>query len=84
MFHNAAIQNIYICIPLYFKTSSMCISNAVKNQSGIEFKVDALFDSLYAVVEVHTNFVLIHFGRQSHCVVVCGDTYITKLSKFDY
>ena len=51
----------------------MCIRNvynAVKKQSGIGFIVDALFDyfiyvrSLYTVVELHTNFVLIHFGRQ--------------------
>ena len=66
MFHN--VQNIYNVF--YFKTSSMCIFNAVKKQSGIAFIADALFDyfvylhSLYIVVELHTNFVLIHFGRQ--------------------
>ena len=48
----------------------MCIFNAVKKQSGIGFIVDALFGyfaylhCLYTVVELHTNFVLIHFGRQ--------------------
>ena len=48
----------------------MCIFNAVKKQSGIGFIVDALFGyfaylhSLYTVVELHRNFVLIHFGRQ--------------------
>ena len=39
MFHN--VQNIYNVF--YFKTSSMCIFNAVKKQSGIAFIVDALF-----------------------------------------
>ena len=48
----------------------MCIFNAVKKQSGIGFIVDALFGylaylhCLYTVVELHTNFILIHFGRQ--------------------
>ena len=49
----------------------MCIFNAVKKHSGIGFIVDALFGyfaylhSLYTVVvELHTNFVFIHFGRQ--------------------
>ena len=51
----------------------MCIFNAAKKQSGIGFIVDALFsnfaylNSLYTVVELHTNFVLIHFGRQPYC-----------------
>ena len=42
----------------------------VKKQSGIGFIVDALFGnfaylfSLYTVVELHKNFVLIHFERQ--------------------
>ena len=59
-------QNIYNIF--YFKTSS--IFNSVKKQSGIGFIVDALFGyftylhSLYAVVELRINFVLIHFGRQ--------------------
>ena len=67
VFHNAAVQNIYNVF--YFRTSSMCIFNAVKKQSGNRFIVDALFGdfahphSLYTVVELHTNFVLIHFGR---------------------
>ena len=48
----------------------MCNFNAVEKQSGIGFIVDALFiifaylHSLYTVVELHTNFVLIHFGKQ--------------------
>ena len=48
----------------------MCIFNAVKKQSGIGIIADALFGyfaylhSLYTVVELHTNFVLIHVGRQ--------------------
>ena len=60
MFHNAVVQNIYNV--LYF--------NAVKKQLGIEFLIDALFGcftylhSLYTVVELHINFVLIHFERQ--------------------
>ena len=64
VFHNAAVQNIYNVF--YFKTS-------VKKQSGIGFIVDALFDnfrylhSLCTVIELHTNFVLIHFGRQPLC-----------------
>ena len=43
----------------------MCIFNAVKKQSGMGFISDALFGyftylhSLYTVVELHTNFVLI-------------------------
>ena len=41
MFLKAAVQNIYNVY--YFKTSSMCIFNAVKKQSGIGFIVDALF-----------------------------------------
>ena len=50
----------------------MCIFKAVKKQSGIGFILDALFDyfaylhSLYTVVELHTNFVLIHFGRKQY------------------
>ena len=61
VFHKAAVQNIYNLI--YFKTLSMCISNAVKKQSSIGFIVDALFGnitylhSLYTVVELYTNFV---------------------------
>ena len=71
VFHNAAVQNIYNVF--YFKTLSMCIFNAVKKQSGIRFIVYVLFGyfaylhSLYTVVELHTNFVLILFGRQSIC-----------------
>ena len=48
----------------------MCILNAVKKQSGMEFIMDPLFGnfaclhSLYTVVELHTNCVLIHF--ESH------------------
>ena len=67
VFHNAAVQNIYNIF--YFKTS-MCIFIEVKKQSGIGFIVDALFGyfaylhSLYTVVELHINFVLIQFGRQ--------------------
>ena len=68
VFHNAAVQNKYNVY--YFKTSSMCIFNTVKKQSGIRFKFDALFFdfaylySLYTVVELHTNFVLINIERQ--------------------
>ena len=46
----------------------MCIFT--QKQSGIGFKVDALFGhfaylhSLNTVVELHTNIVLIHFGSQ--------------------
>ena len=40
VFYNA-VQNVYNV--LYFKTSSMCIFNAVKNQSGIRFRTDILF-----------------------------------------
>ena len=67
MFHNAAVQNIYNVF--YFKTLSMCVFNAAKKQSGIAFIVDALFGyftylhSLYTAIELHINFVLIHFGR---------------------
>ena len=48
----------------------MCIFNAVNMKSGIGFIVDALFGNfaylhnLYTVVELYTNFVLIHFGSQ--------------------
>ena len=68
VFHNVTVQNIYKIF--YFKTSTMCIFNAVKKQSGIGFIVDALFDyfaclhNSYTVVELHSNFVLLHFGRQ--------------------
>ena len=68
LFDNTSIQNVYNVN--YIETSSVCIFNAVKKQSGFGFIVAALFDnfpylhSLYTVVELHTNFVLIHFGRQ--------------------
>ena len=68
VFHNSAVQNIYNVF--YFKTSLICIFKALKIQSVIGFIVDALsgyfsyLHSLYTVVELHTNFVLIHFGRQ--------------------
>ena len=71
VFHNAAVQNIYNV--LYFKTS--CIFNAAKKQSGIGFIVDALFGyfthlhALYTVVELHTNFVLLHFEIQPHYAI---------------
>ena len=64
------LYKIYVYNVFYFKTSSMCIFNAVKKQSGIGFIADALFGyfaylhSLYTVIELHTNFVLIHFERQ--------------------
>ena len=54
------LQNIYNVF--YFKTG--------KKQSDIAYIVDGLFGnfaylhSLYTVVEMHTSFVLIHFGRQ--------------------
>ena len=50
----------------------MCIFNAFKMQSGIGFIVDTLFGNfaylhnLYTVVELHINFVLIHFGSQPY------------------
>ena len=64
-----------------FKISLMCIFNAVKKLSGIRFIVDALCNnftylhSLYTAVELHTNFVLIHFGRQPlfACVTMPND-----------
>ena len=48
----------------------MCIFNVVKKQSGIGFTVDVLFGNfaylhkLNKIVELHTNFVLIHFESQ--------------------
>ena len=65
VFHKAAIQNVYNVN--YLKTLSICIFNAVKKQSGIEFVGDALFGnftylpSLYNIVELHTNVVLVPF-----------------------
>ena len=76
---NAGVQNIYNVF--YFKTSSMCIFNAVKKQSGIGFIVDALFGyfaylhNLYTVVQLHTNFVLIHFETQSIYIVLNGISF---------
>ena len=73
VFLNAAVQNIYNVS--YFKTSSMCIFNTVKKQSGIRLIVDVLFGyfahlhSLYIVVELHTNFVLVHFGRKPYFIL---------------
>ena len=73
VFHNAVVQNIYNVF--YLK---MYIFKAVKNQSGIGFIVDALFGcfvylhSLYTVVELHTNFVWIHFGRQPYIISHCN------------
>ena len=49
----------------------MCIFNAVKKQSAIRFIVDALLGyfaylhSLYTVIELHTNFVFIHFWNHN-------------------
>ena len=69
VFNKATIQNVYNVY--YFNTLSMCILNAVKKQSGIGFIADALFGSfaclhnLYTIVELHTNFVLIHSENQS-------------------
>ena len=69
--NKAAVQNIYNVY--YFKTSSMCIFNAVNMKSGIGFIVDALFGNfaylhnLYTVVEVHTILVLIHLESQPMC-----------------
>ena len=63
----------------------MCIFNAIKKQLGIGFIVDALFryflylHSLYTVVEVHTNFVLIHFGRLAAFVVLALNQYIQDI-----
>ena len=80
VFHKAAVQNIYSAY--YFKTSSMCIFNAVKIQSDIEFIVDALFGNfaylhnLYTVVELHTNFVLIHSGSQPVCSLIIRETVV--------
>ena len=48
----------------------MCIFKAVKKQSGFGFMVDILFGNfaylhnLYTAVELHINFVLIHFESQ--------------------
>ena len=73
VFHNLPVQSMYNVF--YFKTWSMCIFNAVEKQSGFAFIVDALLGyfvylhSLYTVVELHINFVLIHFGRQPMCLV---------------
>ena len=70
VFHKTAIQNIYNVF--YSKTSLMCIFNAVKLQLGIGFIVDALFDNfaylhnLYTILELHTNFVLMHFESQPY------------------
>ena len=74
VFLNAPLKNLYNV--LYFKTLSVCIFNAVKKQTSIGFIVDALFGnfaylhSLYTIVELHTNFVLIHFGRQPHIFIM--------------
>ena len=76
---NASVQNIYNVF--YSKTSSMYIFNAIKKQSGIRFIVDALFGyfaylhNLYTVVQLHTNFVLIHFETQSICIVLNGISF---------
>ena len=65
VFHKTAIQNVYNV--KYIKTSSMCIIYAVTKQSSIGFIVDALLGNfpylhnLYTIVELHSNFVLIHF-----------------------
>ena len=54
VFHNAAVQIIYNVFH-----DLMCIFNAIKKKTYIH--------SLYTVEELHTNFVLIHFGRQPLC-----------------
>ena len=64
------LYKIYTMYSILTKTSSMCIFKAVKKQLGIGFIVDALFGyfahlhHLHTVVELHKNFILIHFGRQ--------------------
>ena len=76
VFHKAAVRNIYSVY--YFKMLSMCTFNAVKIQSGIGLIVDALFENvtylhnLYTVVELCTNFVLIHFGSQLSFAFQCS------------
>ena len=73
----------------------MCIFNAVKKQSGIGFIVDAFFfcnfaylHSLYTVVQLHTNFVLMYFERQPMHQVgllstfVCGSCIAGKSQQF--
>ena len=65
---------MYVYNVKYFRTSSMCIFNTVKKQSGIGFIIDALFGnfvylySLYAVIDLHTNNAFIHFERQQLCM----------------
>ena len=59
VYHDAAVQNIYNVF--YFKTSSICIFNAVKRQSGIRFIVDALFGYfayLHSLYESRTAYKL--------------------------
>ena len=61
VFHKGAVQNINNVVS--FKTSSMCIFNLIKKQSGSGVIVVALFGNfaylrnLYTVVELHTIFV---------------------------
>ena len=76
-------------MPLYkiYTMYSMCIFNTVKKQSIIGFIVDAMFGyfayihSLYTVVDLHTNFVLIHFGRQPYWCFAFTLPNITIINK---
>ena len=83
VYHKATVQNIYNVY--YYKTSLMCIFNVVKMLSSIGFIVDALFGNfaylhnLYTAVELHTNFVLIHFGSQPFSIFSTTYTYIRVL-----
>ena len=54
VFHKAAVRNIYNVF--YFKTSSMCIFNAVKKQSGMGFEGDILFINFPYLQGASNNF----------------------------
>ena len=62
----------------------MWIFNPVKKQSAIGFIVDALFGNfaylhnLFTAVELHTNFVLIHFESQPVCTYIM---YVSSLGR---
>ena len=64
------LYKIYTMYSILKPRQCVFLKQSKKKKSGIGLIVDALFDyfaylhSLYTVVELHTNIVLIHFGGQ--------------------
>ena len=71
VFHNAAVQHIYNVF--YFKTSSMCIFNAVKKQSGIGFiqgppSVLCLNKVSFFIMPLYKIYTMYSISKRRQCV----------------